>query len=258
LEITNALAYPSYNSRTVADIVERDATLSARVLELIHSGLHRLPQPLTSIVAAVAFLGVERIKALVLAVEVAKLFPLTQPVPLFSLDALQKRGLVAGQLAKQIWGPESRGDLLEQAGTLQGVGQLVLAARAPQRFAIALQTSARGKLPLYEAELGLFGATHAEIGSDLLGLWGLPEKLVQAVAHHLQPNREARSFDAGAALYVANLLAENPNLPALDEIPARTVALDLRSLRALGVAHRLDDWRRFARELSSERAGARP
>ena len=251
IEITNALSNPNASSRVVADIVEKDIVLSARVLQLVSSGLYGLPRPVTSISGAVAFLGTEMIKAIVLSVEVSKMFPVSQSVPDFSIDILQRRSLAAARLAKRLLGHESNGDTVLIAGLLQDVGQLVLAARSPQRFSIALQTSSRDKTPLYEAELELFGATHAEIGGYLLGLWGLPSKLVQAVAHHLEPDVNCHTFDAAAALYVANLLAANPDVPALEEVPVRTAALDLRFLRALGVAHQLEHWRQIARELAS-------
>jgi HD-like signal output (HDOD) protein len=163
---------------------------------------------------------------------------------------VQKRSLAAAQLAKRLMGHESGGDNVLIAGMLQDVGQLIFAARAPQRFSIALSTSSRGKSPLYEAELELFGSTHAEVGGYLLGLWGLPSKIVQAVAHHLEPLAGARIFDAAAALYVSNLLSVNPDVPALEEVPARTIAIDLQYLRTLGVAHQIEDWRRIARDMA--------
>ncbi len=248
IELSSALTNPSASARTVAEIVERDVALSARVLQLVSSGLYGLPRPVTSIGGAVAFLGVEMIKAIVLSVEVSKMFPVSQGIPDFSIEALQRRSLAAAQLAKRLLGHEANGDSVLIAGMLQDVGQLVLAARAPQRFGIALQTSARGKTPLYEAEIELFGATHAEIGGYLLGLWGLPTRLVQTVAHHLEPNPSTHTFDAASALYVANLLSANPDVLALETVPARTIALDLSYLRNVGVAHQLDDFRRIARE----------
>jgi HD-like signal output (HDOD) protein/FixJ family two-component response regulator len=250
VEITNALSNPHASSRTVADIVERDIAISARVIQLVSSGFYGLPRQVNSIGGAVAFLGVEVIKAIVLSVEVSKMFPVSQAIAEFSIDALQKRSVAAAQLAKRLLGHESGGDNVLIAGMLQDVGQLIFAARAPQRFAIALSTSNRAKSPLYEAELELFGATHAEVGGYLLGLWGLPSKIVRAVAHHLEPLAGARTFDAGAALYVSNLLSVNPDILALEEVPARTTALDLSYLRALGVAHQLEDWRRIARDMA--------
>jgi len=256
VEISNALNNPHASTRTVAEIVEKDIALSARVLQLVSSGLYGLPRQVGSIGGAVAFLGVEMIKAIVLSIEVSKMFPVSRAIPDFSIDALQRRSAAAAQLAKRLLGHESGADSVLIAGMLQDVGQLIFAARAAQRFSIALSTSARSKTPLYEAELELFGSTHAEVGAYLLGLWGLPARTVHAVAHHLEPVAGARVFDAAAALYVANLLSQNPDVPALDEVPARTTAIDLSYLRALGVAHHLEDWRRIARDLAG--GGAAP
>jgi len=250
VEITNALSNPNTSTRTVADIVEKDIAISARVLQLVSSGFYGLPRQVSSVGGAVAFLGVEMIKAIVLSIEVSKMFPIAQAIPDFSIDSVQRRSVMAAQLAKRLLGHESGGDTVLIAGMLQDVGQLVFAARAAQRFAIALATSARGKTPLYEAEIELFGSTHAEVGGYLLGLWGLPPKIVQAVAHHLEPVDGARVFDAAAALYVSNLLSQNPDVPALDHVPARTIAIDLSYLRSIGVAHQLEDWRRIAREMA--------
>jgi len=249
VEITSALSNPSASSRTVAEIVERDIAISSRVIQLVSSGLYGLPRPVSSIGGAVAFLGIEVIKAIVLSIEVSKMFPVSQAIPEFSIDLLQKRSLAAAQLAKRLLGHEAGGEAVMIAGMLQDLGQLIFAARAPQRFGIALSTSVRAKVPLYEAELELFGATHAEVGAYLLGLWGLPAKIVQAVATHLEPMAGGRTLDANAALYVANLLSVNPDVPALDVVPARTVAIDLSYLRSIGVAHQLEDWRRIARDM---------
>ncbi|HYQ01081.1 MAG TPA: HDOD domain-containing protein [Polyangiaceae bacterium] len=256
LEISNALSNSHASTRTVAEIVEKDIALSARVLQLVSSGFYGLPRQVSSIGGAVAFLGIEVIRAIVLSIEVSKMFPVSRAIPDFSIEALQKRSALAAQLAKRLLGHESGGESVVIAGMLQDVGQLIFAARASQRFAIALSSSARSKAPLYEVELELFGSTHADLGGYLLGLWGLPQKIVHAVAHHLEPVADARVFDAAAALYVGNLLTQDPDMPALEEIPPRTTAIDLTYLRALGVAHLLEDWRRIAREIAS--GGALP
>lgn len=248
IELSSTLQDPSASSRAVSEIIERDIAIAARVLQLVSSAFYGLPRAVTSIGGAVAYLGVEVIKAIVLSVEVSRMFPLTHAIPDFSLEALQQRSTRVAQFAKRILGHEPGGDVLLVAGLLQDAGQLVLASRAPQRFAIALNTSAVRRQPLHEVELDLFGATHAEIGAYLLGLWGLPSRVVQTVAHHLEPQRSGgRIFDATAALYVANLLLSDPDVPAVEEVPPHSVAIDLSYLRTLGVAHHLEDWRRQAR-----------
>jgi HD-like signal output (HDOD) protein len=257
IELSNALSNPSASARAVSGIIERDIGISARVLQLVSSAFYGLPRAVTSIGGAVAYLGVEIVKAIVLSVEVSRMFPLTQTIPDFSVDALQQHSMRASQFAKRILGHEPGGDVLLVAGLLQDTGQLVLAARAAQRFGLALGTASSGKRPLHEVEAELFGASHAEIGAYLLGLWGLPHRVVSAVANHLEPQRTtSRVFDAAAALYVANLLVVDPDVPALEEVPPRTVALDLAFLRLIGVAHQLDEWRRLARAFTSGTSSA--
>ncbi len=253
IELSNALANPSASARAVSEIIERDIAISGRVLQLVSSAFYGLPRAVTSIGGAVAYLGVEVIKAIVLSVEVSRMFPLTQSIPDFSVDALQQRSMQVSQFAKRILGHEPGGDVLLVAGLLQDSGQLVLASRAAPRFGLALSTAAERKEPLADVESEVFGATHADIAAYLLGLWGLPPRVVGAVAHHLEPQRSGqRVFDAAAALYVANLLVTDPDTPALDEVPPRTIALDLAYLRSVGVAHQLDEWRRLARAFSSK------
>jgi HD-like signal output (HDOD) protein/ActR/RegA family two-component response regulator len=248
IELSNALANPNASARTVSDIIERDIAISARVLQLVSSAFYGLPRAVTSVGGAVAYLGVEVIKAIVLSVEVSRMFPLTQAIPDFSVEALQQHGMRSSQFAKRILGHEPGGDVLIVAGLLQDTGQLVLASRAAARFGIALSTASARKQPLPEVEHELFGASHAEIGAYLLGLWGLPQRVVAAVANHLEPQRSGgRVFDAAAALYVANHLVVDPDVPALDEVPPHTIALDLSYLRLVGVAHQLEEWRRLAR-----------
>src|SRR5689334_13116389 len=161
----------------------------------------------------------------------------------------------ASQFAKRILGHEPAGEVLIVAGLLQDTGQLVLASRAASRFGIALSTSSSRKQPLHEVEQDMFGASHAEIGAYLLGLWGLPQRVVGAVANHLEPRRTgSRVFDAASALYVANLLVVDPDVPAVDEVPPRGIALDLGYLRLIGVAHQLEEWRRLARAFGGARS----
>jgi HD-like signal output (HDOD) protein/ActR/RegA family two-component response regulator len=257
IELSNALSNPNASARMVSEIIERDIAISARVLQLVSSAFYGLPRAVTSIGGAVAYLGVEVIKAIVLSVEVSRMFPLTQSIPDFSVDALQQHGMKVSQLAKRILGHEPGGDVLLVAGLLQDTGQLVLASRAASRFGIALSSASSRKQPLQEVETDLFGASHAEIGAYLLGLWGLPQRVVAAVGNHLEPQRTGnRVFDAAAALYVANLLVVDADVPALDEIPPHTIALDLAFLRLVGVAHQIDEWRRLARAFGSGKSNA--
>ena len=60
------------------------------------------------------------------------------------------------------------------------------------------------RIPLHEAEVRVIGASHAQVGAYLLGLWGLPQSVVDAVAHHHSPQSAApTNFGPLAALAIA-------------------------------------------------------
>jgi HD-like signal output (HDOD) protein len=110
-------------------------------------------------------------------------------------------------------------------------------------FGDALRRSREEQIPLTQAERAEYGVTHAEIGAYLLGLWGLPYPIVEAVAHHHEPRRVAqRGLDVLCAVHVADeLIHEAEPERSLD--PAPRPPLDVSYLAELGLAERLPDWR---------------
>jgi HD-like signal output (HDOD) protein len=80
------------------------------------------------------------------------------------------------------------------------------------------------------------GATHAEIGAYLLGLWGLPYAIVEAVAlHHTPTAVTPHGYDLVGALAVSHALLEPANafaIAASSEPDAHVNADYLASLHA--------------------------
>ena len=93
------------------------------------------------------------------------------------------------------------------------------------------------------------GVTHAAVGAHLLSLWGLPDAIVEAVAHHHDPGSvDGLAFDGVAAVHIANGLANEIVPPAEGEAPL--AGLDVELIDRLGLRPRLDVWRSRALELA--------
>ena len=75
---------------TVAQIIEQDVGISAKVLQLVNSAFFELSTSVTSIRDAVSFIGVATLKTLVLSVEMFGAFIPPGPSPGFSLEGLQR------------------------------------------------------------------------------------------------------------------------------------------------------------------------
>ena len=92
-----------------------------------------------------------------------------------------------------------------------------------------------------EAETGLYGASHAQVGAYLLGLWGLPIPVIEAVAYHHRPGHlAARGFGVVAATHVADGLVHE--LDDRAEMPGAE-GIDMDYVEALGATGQLDGWR---------------
>jgi HD-like signal output (HDOD) protein len=85
---------------------------------------------------------------------------------------------------------------------------LILAANVPAMCSAIIQLRERKELTQREAELQVLGTTHAELAAGLLGNWGLPVSVLEAVAWHLCPTRSGdSSFTPLTAVHAANVLA---------------------------------------------------
>jgi HD-like signal output (HDOD) protein len=86
----------------------------------------------------------------------------------------------------------------------------------------------------------VLGASHAEIGAYLLGLWGLPNTIVEAAAYHHRPRVVPQTgFDVLAAVSVAHALTEPTESQAFRYLPTSHLEVDSEYLRAINAPF---DW----------------
>jgi len=82
----------------------------------------------------------------------------------------------------------------------------------------------------------VLGATHAQVGAYLLGTWGIPIPVVEAVAHHHDPsNAPSGGCCVLTAVHVAAAI--------VDEERGAVDGLDEHYLERVGVLDRLPLWR---------------
>ena len=206
--LTQALADPDTSLQKVAKIIEQDVGISAKVLQLVNSAFFGIAHSMTNIQSAVSYLGINTLKNLVLSVEIFRAFKPKRDLPGFSLEKLQHHAQLTAHIAARLPVPKHLADIAVVAGMLHDVGKLILAWKLSEHFEKMLAEALEAHCPVYKVEEREDGFSHAEIGAYLLGLWGLPYTVVEAVALHHGPNRVPhQNFDAISAVYAANLLA---------------------------------------------------
>lgn len=184
LALTNLLADEGATIRDAAELVEKDIGTAAKVLRLANSAYFGRRTPVSSILEAVAYLGLEQLRALVLHAEALNQFNIATPIPGFELERLQHHGTAVATIAKAITNDPCQRDYTFTAGLLHDIGLLVLASARPDELGELIDHAGRDARPLHELEHDTYGATHADIGGYVLALWGLPEPITDAVAHH--------------------------------------------------------------------------
>jgi HD-like signal output (HDOD) protein len=247
-ELTCALTDPEVSLQKVARIVEHDVGISAKILQLVNSAFFGLSHSITSVQSAVTYLGLTTLKNLVLSVEVFRAFKPKRAVKGFSLEGLQYHSRLTAHIAARLPVAKHLTDAVVVAGMLHDVGKLILAAKLSERFENTLAEAEKEHSPLHKVEERERGFGHAEIGAYLLGLWGLPYTVVEAVAFHHTANQAAHQLlDAVSAVHVADLLAheleEHPREPGLEAPAAENREAEFEKL---GVVENLAEWRAMA------------
>ena len=259
MELNQVLADPDWQPQQVSAVLERDVAMSAKVLQLANSALFGLTSTVTSVRDAVMYLGVDTIRSLALTAEAfGKVAPRGNAE--FSLDDFQAHAMLVARITASILPAGRAQQEAVTAALLHDIGKLVLVSDGSRRWA-ELNDQARARnVAVHVVEAEVDGVTHADIGAHLLSLWGLPDGIVEAVAHHHDPGAvDGLAFDGVAAVHIANGLANELVPPPEDQPPA--AGLDLELLDRLGLRPRLDLWRQRARELAgtagASAAGAR-
>lgn len=219
-ELMRCVADPQTDLRTISAILARDPALSAKVLQVANSAFFNRGKSVASIAAAVTRVGVNTLRALVLVTEV-----FAGQRDEGAASHLQDRALRAALIAEHIQGGGIDAQPAMTAALLADIGLLIPGVEVHCHSATALGE-------------GHYG--HAEVGAYLLGLWGLPMCMVEAVAHHHAPQRAVPiTFGVLGAVHVAVALACGAEP-------------DIGYLASVGVADRLPEWRRFAESLQDQ------
>jgi HD-like signal output (HDOD) protein len=253
-EILAEIQAPNSSFRKVGDLVARDLGMTAKILQLVNSAFFGLARRVASPQDAVSLLGYDTVRALVLSAKIFSQVNL-QRIPGFWLDALWQHSFSTSLFARAIGVgeklPRKAQDEAFTAGILHDLGKLILAQNFPDDYTEAIAQSDRHNRPLWEVEIERFGASHAELGAYLLGLWGIGEDVVAAVAQHHQPPPAGCAARVTAVVYAANLLEHRLAAePSVEELPAGEV----ETLRQLQVYERIPAWEDACRKIRLEEA----
>ncbi len=211
-----ALARPSVTAAEIGDIVTADTAIAGKVLQITNSAFFRLRKPMVRIKDAVTYLGFATVRNLVLSAEIFSQWQASQGLSDVDPERLQLHAECAAAACKALAGGRATPDDAWLAGLLHDIGYWIMVQECPKALASALKLSRAEGVSLVDCERRIIGATHAEIGAYLLGLWGLPYSIVEAVAlHHTPTAVTPHGYDLVGALAVSHALIDSGNAFAI-------------------------------------------
>jgi HD-like signal output (HDOD) protein len=123
---------------------------------------------------------------------------------------------------------------------------LIVAQNLPDQFQEALSLAKENQIDLWRAEEEVFHASHEAIGAYLLGLWGLPDPIVETVAFHHCPGKHVDlGFCHLTIVHIAHVLEYEMGIKPFDY---PSFAMDESYLEELGLLDRIPVWRNICQE----------
>ena len=169
----------------MAELVRLDAALTSQLLRLANSALFGFRTQASNVEEAVLRVGLKELHRIVGLCSASLMFQ--ADLALYATDAEKVWGnAVATAVAMEKLTGWTGGDpaLAYTAGLLRSIGKMVLSRHAA---AAAPAPYPNDGSPLPSWEVGLFGCTHAQVGSALCEVWRFPRSIVSALRDHLKP-----------------------------------------------------------------------
>lgn len=208
-EILSLKIVSDKDERALLQLIEKDPSISARVIGLANSPLFGASRKIMSVGDAAALLGIRRVKMTAMSFAMMNAMART-PAGLLNVHDLWRHSLtvtMAMQTMSRYMPPAVRpsDDEVFLAGLLHDIGFLVLDCIHPMlsdRFH-ALLAAETGR-SVEEVEVGVLEMSHSELGAELARHWGLPENIVAVLRYHHQPG-EAQAAAGQPLVSMVNL-----------------------------------------------------
>ncbi len=243
-QITAALQKEDASVEILAEFIAQEPAICAKLLQVVNSPVFALRQRVTSIRDAANFLGMQRVRALVLSTSLIAQCDASRCQE-FNAESFEIYGLQIANWASQITIGETRdrrlGEMAFTAGLLHQFGILLLATNLPDSYGQVLRIASEQNVSIARVERHTYGVTHAELAGFLLAGWNLPFAIVNAVGFYAQPSRsEETGFTPLTAVHLATAIdtCAHTNVPDFER----------EYVERLNLMPRLDHWSRTLAE----------
>lgn len=176
--------------RDIAQTIQNDQALAAKVVRTVNSSFFGLRRPCTSINQAIVMLGLSAVKTLALGFSLVSTISGQEGEGSFDFPAYWRRSLYSG-IGARVIAREARVGGEEECflgGLLQDVGVVALYRTLGAEYGALLARAAGNHRVLAELERTHLEIQHGDVGAMLAARWKLPDELVMPIKYHERPS----------------------------------------------------------------------
>ena len=211
-------------------ILETDASLSARVLRYVNSAAYALRSKVTNLQHAISFLGFQQIRNLAMTASVSELFKTDGQIGFYRRSQLWRHLVSVGICARLIAMRQRQANFEDAflAGLLHDIGIILEDQHMHARFEELMLNLDRQK-SLQENERERLGFDHTVLGERVADAWSFPEAIKAAIRyHHASQSYRGEHLKIVQCVEVANLICSLKDIcsvgPNLVKFPATAIS----------------------------------
>lgn len=173
----------------ITKLISQDVSLSTKILKVVNSSFYNFPNEVGTIQQAVAILGTNAVRSLVLSFSFLNM-ERPEHGQGFNYERFWEESLAAAVASKLIMSKVSDEDPEEvfTVSLLQNLGKLILACAYRETYDQLLEEAAGSEKRLLELEDERIGANHAYIGGEAAKHWNFPDSLTIPIVYHHDPD----------------------------------------------------------------------
>jgi len=184
-KVLDMMQKQDFSFKKLEDVISADPGLTIKILKIANSALYARQTKVTKLQNAITLLGINTIKNLVILVTGASLFKQNTRSRFYALfwHHSLASAFISRDLAVRL-GYANQAEEAFIAGLLHNVGQVALYLADPGEYEKLVFDLVGGGRRYSELELASYGATHREIGADLLTQWSFPDVYCDCAREH--------------------------------------------------------------------------
>ena len=199
--------------KAVGDLIEMDPALSTDVLRLANSPLYASRSEVTGILRAIAMMGLQAVRGMVLTVALRNFSRSATAAPVFR--QCWRHSLACALLSSDL----AQVNMIERdtaysLGLLHDSGRLALLAASPVLYSRLLLAGAPSSEEMLIIEREIFDMDHCEVGDWLADSWNLPAEFRRVMAHHHEPAGGSNERGTAFIVHMACELADMAGFPS--------------------------------------------